>query len=468
MQTEEKHSKCGEYVIIEKLGHGYHAKVKLAEKDGKKVAIKLFKTQHNTAKNIKALVNEIKILKQLNHPNVINLIQFSDALPYKKKNGTIIPRVCIILELAQKGELFQYVASSGRFAPEITRYYFKQLLSAMIYMTSKGICHRDLKLENILLDENFNLKVADFGFAKVMETPKQKTNLGTPGYTAPEITQNGEYNGTQADIFSAGVILFILHAGSPPFSIASETDPIFKLIIHNKRDEFWYCHTKNRSDIFPQDFKNLIDGMLAPNPDERFTLDQCLQHPWTNGAVATPEQIKIEFKKRYARIQAESQASQMKLKAQKQNILRKPIGKFRSIIGETEQEDFTETIEKQKLNLENRFLNKGQVTGLPNEILLYLDPNFILCYLLKYCTKFNSKVKKIHTTKYKINFVTNEEIDETIEYSIEFLDCENELIKVNITKNSGDYFQFNQIYNRIKNILQENYKEYLKEEIQQE
>lgn len=88
----------------------------------------------------------------------------------------------------------------------------------MVYMTSKGICHRDLKLENILLDENFNLKVADFGFAKVMEAAKLKTSLGTPGYMAPEIVLKKEYNGTKVDIFSAGVILFILHVGSPPFS----------------------------------------------------------------------------------------------------------------------------------------------------------------------------------------------------------------------------------------------------------
>ncbi|CAD8198065.1 unnamed protein product [Paramecium pentaurelia] len=473
MEIEKKFSQCGNYNILQTLGSGYHAKVKLGEENGKKVAIKIFKNQHDTAQNIKALTNEINILKQLNHPNLVNLIEFNNALPYRRKNGQIEQRVCIILELASGGELFEYVASSGRFAQETSRFYFKQLLSAMVYMTSKGICHRDLKLENILLDENFNLKVADFGFAKVMEAAKLKTSLGTPGYMAPEIVLKKEYNGTKVDIFSAGVILFILHAGSPPFSQAADKDQYFRLLSNNKWDLFWNQHLKYKGgnpEFFPQDFRNLMHGMLAPNPDQRFTLEQCMQHPWVNGPTASIEQINNEFRKRHERVQAEILASKMKKQAQKEKTQKGPIGNFRSIIGESEQENFTETIEKFNLNFENRFLTKGKDTGLPNDITLYQDPKFVFCYLLKNCKNFASKVNKIHETKYKINFEmadqqeeNADQQEENLQYSIEILDCDDEMIKLNLTKISGDYLKFKVINGQIRKTI----KEFLKEEVKQ-
>ncbi|CAD8207846.1 unnamed protein product [Paramecium octaurelia] len=469
MEIEKKFSQCGDYNILQTLGSGLHAKVKLGEHDGKKVAIKIFKSNHGTAANIKTLTNEINILKQLNHPNLVNLIEFNSALQYRRKNGQKEQRVCIILELAEGGELFEYVASSGRFSPETSRFYFKQLLSAMSYMASKDICHRDLKLENVLLDENFNLKVADFGFAKVMETAKIRTILGTPGYMAPEILAKKDYNGTKADIFSAGVIFFIIHAGSPPFSTASEKDQYFKLILLNKWEQFWTFHLKYKGgnpEFFPQEFRNLMMGMLAPNPDQRFTLEQCMQHPWVNGPVATLEQIQNEFRKRHERVQAEIQASKMKKQAQKNAANKGPIGVFRSIIGESEEENFDEIINNYKLNFENRFMIKGKDQGLPTDIIVYQDPKFVFCYLLKNCEEFNCKVDKIHETKYKINFAAEQ--DENLAFSLELLDCEDEKIKLNLTKLSGGYIQFKEITNRLRTALNKNYDGFLQQEVQQD
>ncbi|CAD8124980.1 unnamed protein product [Paramecium sonneborni] len=497
MEIEKKFSQCGDYNILETLGSGYHAKVKLGEKNGLKVAIKIFKKDHDTAQNIKALTNEILILQKLNHPNLVNLIEFSNALPYRRKNGKIEQRVCIILELAQGGELFEYISLSGRFSQEVSRFYFKQLLDAMVYMTDKGICHRDLKLENILLDEQFNLKVADFGFAKVMEAAKLKTNLGTPGYMAPEIVAKKEYNGTKADIFSAGVILFILHAGSPPFSQASEKDSYFRLLLTNKQDQFWNYHLRYKGgnpEFFPQDFRNLINGMLAPNPDQRFTLEQCLKHPWTLGQTATLQQIQGEFKKRYERVQADILASKMKKQAQKNNNNQQKgaIGVFRAIVGECDEEDFTQVIQKYNLTFdEKRQITPGKDTGLTNDLLLCQDPKFILCYLLKYCKKFNATVDKIHESKYKINFLEEEvkevqeeenqeedqeevqeqeeeEVQEKLNFSIELVDYDNELIKLNVNRLSGNYFQFKQIYSRIKQVISLIYNPPLNQQVQQQ
>ncbi|CAD8170583.1 unnamed protein product [Paramecium octaurelia] len=449
-----KYSQCGEYNIIEKLGDGYHSKVKLGEKDGKKVAIKIFKKKHDTPSIIMTLANEIKILKLLQHPNVINLIEYGDAYLYRRKNGQVQKRICLILELASGGELFHYVATSGPFAPEASRYYFKQILSAMIFMQNKGICHRDLKLQNVLLDENFNIKIADFGFAKIMDAANLSQNLGTPGYKAPEIEANLLYNGTKADIFSVGVILFILNFRFPPFKKATEQDSHYKLLITNNNVKFWQNFKQSNKNIeFNNDLINLLDGMLAPDPNKRITLDQCMEHPWTNGPVATPQQIQYEFKQKLEKIQAFAQATKLQLQAQmaraKQNQ-----GEYRSILGEPDQENFTSTIEQYNLDLDKKTLKKGIVNGIPNEILLYQDPNFLFCFLLKYCDEFNSKVVKIYETKYKINFKAEDTLNETILYQIEILDCGDEMIKLIITKQEGNYLDFKVLISRIIKVLQ--------------
>jgi len=129
------------------------------------------------------------------------------------------------------------VAETGKFSEKVTRTYFHQMMNGLHYLHQKGFAHRDIKPENILLSEIFMLKIADFGFSAALKgkdgTGVLKTKLGTEGYMAPEIPTK-KYEGKSVDIFAAGVILFIMYAGNPPFEKATPNDPYYKIIKEKK------------------------------------------------------------------------------------------------------------------------------------------------------------------------------------------------------------------------------------------
>jgi serine/threonine protein kinase len=145
-------------------------------------------------------------------------------------------------------------------------------------MHGRGIAHRDLKPENLLFDSNFNLKVADFGFSAMLDKygdGKLRTVLGTEGYMAPEIHAKQPYDGKQVDLFAAGIILFIMFAGSPPFSKAAPNDPYYKLLASNKNETFWKFHAKHKGNpnFFSEPFRHLLDGIFQTDPAKRPTIE---------------------------------------------------------------------------------------------------------------------------------------------------------------------------------------------------
>lgn len=162
-------STLGKYTLLQTLGKGAHSKVKLAldPSTKKHYAIKILKKMNKNIdqKFMDLVVTEVQALTYLNHPNIVNMIEFNQEGTVKKSNGGTYPCIYIVLELATGGEFFDYIATGGRFEEKIARFYFKQLIEALYYVHKKGATHRDLKPENLLFDSDFNLKIADFGFA---------------------------------------------------------------------------------------------------------------------------------------------------------------------------------------------------------------------------------------------------------------------------------------------------------------
>jgi serine/threonine protein kinase len=152
--------------------------------------------------------NEVEFLKSADHPNIIKLYGYNDEATVVDSEMNIIPVYTIELEHAAHGELFDIISSTGKFSEKEARFYFKQLLEVIEYIHSQGYSHRDIKAENIFLDSEFNLKLADFGFSSNNDWFFDKA--GTVGYMAPEIQRYHKHSGKTDDLYAAAVVLFMM------------------------------------------------------------------------------------------------------------------------------------------------------------------------------------------------------------------------------------------------------------------
>ena len=201
--------------------------------------------------------------------------------------------------MAENGDLCDFIVHSGIFSEKLARTYFHQIISGLECLHKNNIAHRDMKPENLLFDNNFNLKIADFGFSTHMDR-KLQTYCGTKIYMAPEILTHKPYSGVSVDLFAAGVILLNMLTGFCHYQ--SFQRPPFTEQFYANSEEFWkHLGTKLPFSI-SEDFKDLINGILAYYPDNRLNLDQIKEHPWFIGPCATGEEIKIEFTERYEKV----------------------------------------------------------------------------------------------------------------------------------------------------------------------
>lgn len=207
--------KIGKYEVGRTIGEGTFAKVKFARntETGDSVAIKVMAKstilQHRMVEQIK---REISIMKIVRHPNIVRL---HEVLASQTK-------IYIILEFVMGGELYDKIVQQGKLSENESRRYFQQLIDAVDHCHRRGVYHRDLKPENLLLDAYGNLKVSDFGLSALTKqgVGLLHTTCGTPNYIAPEVLSNRGYDGAAADIWSCGVILYVLLAGYLPFEEA--------------------------------------------------------------------------------------------------------------------------------------------------------------------------------------------------------------------------------------------------------
>lgn len=256
----------GRYEIGKLLGHGTFAKVYHARnvKSDESVAIKVIDKEKILKGGLIAHIKrEISILRRVRHPNIVQLFE---VMATKAK-------IYFVMEYVKGGELFNKVAK-GRLKEEVARKYFQQLISAVGFCHARGVYHRDLKPENLLLDEAGDLKVSDFGLSAVSDQIRQDglfhTFCGTPAYVAPEVLARKGYNAAKVDIWSCGVILFVLMAGYLPFHDQNVMAMYKKIYKGEFRCPRW----------FTPELVRLLSRLLDTNPETRITIPEIMENRW--------------------------------------------------------------------------------------------------------------------------------------------------------------------------------------------
>ncbi|KAG4920501.1 hypothetical protein JHK86_049314 [Glycine max] len=254
------------YELGRLLGQGTFGKVYYARSTitNQSVAIKVIdKDKVMRTGQAEQIKREISVMRLARHPNIIQLFE---VLANKSK-------IYFVIEYAKGGELFNKVAK-GKLKEDVAHKYFKQLINAVDYCHSRGVYHRDIKPENILLDENGNLKVSDFGLSALVDSKRQDgllhTPCGTPAYVAPEVIKRKGYDGTKADIWSCGIVLFVLLAGYLPFHDPNLIEMYRKISKAELKCPNW----------FPPEVCELLGMMLNPNPETRIPISTIRENSW--------------------------------------------------------------------------------------------------------------------------------------------------------------------------------------------
>ena len=263
------------------IGQGAFGKVNLGLNvlTGRVVAIKSFNKKNFDTKTdfMKKIIYETNLMKKLNHKNITKILEMFEDDKY----------ILIIMEYINGGNLFSFVKKRRKLSEKISKFLFKQIILGLQHIHSHNIVHRDVKLENILIDLNNTIKICDFGIGRVLSNPDDLLydQCGTPMYMAPEIlfsSQDKGYKGFPVDIWSAGIALYIMLSGTLPFSVKKEDS----LNDNKNKKKNWalkqaimYSQPKKIEKI-SEKAKDLLHGLLNKDPDKRLTIDEILNHPW--------------------------------------------------------------------------------------------------------------------------------------------------------------------------------------------
>ena len=269
--------------------------------NGHLAAIKILKEEFLRRDNdsILSVHNEITILKNMNHTGIVAMLGYGDAGEVVKPSGRHINNlVYITMEYVPCGLLFDLCQKMGAMGEDAGRFFVTQLLDALDYMHTKRVVHRDLKLENILVDDSMNLKIADFGFACYKNIDALTSYRGTMTYMAPEIKEGKTYKGTQVDLFSLGVILFIIVQGIFPFKEARKEEYFYALLLQGKIDTYF---TKVNGHGLSAAFKDLILKLFAYDGNSRPTIEEFRAHPWMNAPGYDPERARTALLNEHSR-----------------------------------------------------------------------------------------------------------------------------------------------------------------------
>ena len=273
------------------IGQGAFGKVNLGLNvlTGRVVAIKSFNKSNlnSNSENMKKIKYETNLMKKLNHPNITKILELFEDKEY----------ILIIMEYINGGNLFSFLKKHRKVSEKTAKLLYRQIILGIKYMHQQGIVHRDIKLENILIDLNNNIKICDFGIGRVLSSPEQPLfdQCGTPMYIAPEIllcSKEKGYKGFPVDIWSSGIVLYILLSGTLPFSFKnsssslSESNESNLSEDNNNNTELQYSIiNKEPKEIenISKEAEDLLKKILKKNPEKRITCEEILNHPWMKG-----------------------------------------------------------------------------------------------------------------------------------------------------------------------------------------
>ena len=276
------------YIREKTLGQGSFGTVYLVKHKvlHRYFAMKVIKKTSKKKEEEENLMNEINILKRLDHANILKITDF-----YSLKN-----EYEIITEYCQEGELFDEIKNNAPFNETLTGWYMRQILSAVCFCHSHHVVHRDLKPENILIFKRVKsgfhpIKIIDFGTAKVFRKEKSEHMLiGSAYYIAPEVLQRNYTE--KCDVWSCGVIMYILLTGRPPFNGASEEE------IMKKIEQGTFEMNKYPWGIISEEAKDLIKSLLQVDPNKRYTAEAALKHPWFESEAVKAGSVAYTIKKK--------------------------------------------------------------------------------------------------------------------------------------------------------------------------
>ncbi|KAM3338596.1 hypothetical protein P3S68_030682 [Capsicum galapagoense] len=256
------------YEIQKDIGSGNFGVAKLVKDkwSGELFAVKYIQRGKKIDEHVQ---REIMNHRSLRHPNIIRF-----------KEVFLTPvHLAIVMEYASGGELFERICNAGRFSEDEARFFFQQLISGVSYCHSMQICHRDLKLENTLLDGSSTqrLKICDFGYSKSAALHSQpKSTVGTPAYIAPEVLSRKEYDGKIADVWSCGVTLYVMLVGAYPFEDPDDPRNFKKTITRILSVQYSIPYYVRVS----KECNHLLSRIFVADPEKRITIEEIKKHPW--------------------------------------------------------------------------------------------------------------------------------------------------------------------------------------------
>jgi serine/threonine protein kinase len=430
------------------LGAGAFSTVKLAKhKDtGNLVALKIIKDEAlESQSSMDTFKTEVEVMSEISHPNIINMLSHSNDGVLKSANGTTKDKVIYLtLELANGGELFDFIAQTGSFSEPVARYYFHQMIDAFEYLHSRGISHRDMKPDNIMLDEEFNLKIADFGFSS--KAASNQSFKGTRSYMAPEILIGAKYHGQMVDIFAAGIILFIMITQIPPFQMAHPKDGWYKFVCSNRMDKFWKFHGQNQPggiEFFSQSFIDLINWIFNFDHTTRPSLAEIKEHEWYNGPTATREEVLAEFTQRRATLDGTSEEAVPETNVSQDVYDEKSV--HRGVTGEIEDPSSLPSLQRREaewikeISSFTKFFSQSKL-----EDLFACVAQFGLSKSSDY---------EFSADEYSMTMSVADENENRVKMQVNILDAGEGKHVVEAVKISGDRFQFNDIFKEMKSFF---------------